>query len=88
VFDHRKERITDDVVSQCHHAAPLDVHTNCVNEGCHLLLFSVMAKKNVRCCSTECYHYSLVRRRAKAIRKGIKMEIRFSKKENQKLFSK
>jgi len=39
VFDHRLgERITDDIVSQCHQCgAPCDVHTNCANEGCHLL---------------------------------------------------
>jgi UPF0176 protein len=39
VFDHRLgERITDDIVSQCHQCGkPCDVHTNCINEGCHLL---------------------------------------------------
>jgi UPF0176 protein len=46
VFDHRLgERITDDIVSQCHQCGkPCDVHTNCINEGCHLFLFNV---KNV-----------------------------------------
>ena len=38
VFDNRLgERITDDVVSQCHQCGkPCDNHTNCTNEGCHL----------------------------------------------------
>ena len=39
VFDHRRaERISDDVVSNCHQCGILcDTHTNCANEGCHLL---------------------------------------------------
>jgi UPF0176 protein len=39
VFDNRLgERITDDIVSQCHQCGKsCDVHTNCLNEGCHLL---------------------------------------------------
>jgi UPF0176 protein len=45
VFDHRLgERITDDIVSQCHQCgAPCDVHTNCANEGCHLLFIQQKA---------------------------------------------
>jgi UPF0176 protein len=67
------ERITDDVVSQCHQCGTAcDVHTNCVNEGCHLLLFSVMlAKKNVRLLFYRmCYHYSLSEEEQKPFAEG------------------
>jgi len=39
VFDERMgERISDDVIAQCHQCgAPCDTHTNCKNDGCHLL---------------------------------------------------
>ena len=58
VFDHRLgERITDDVVSQCHQCGkPCDNHTNCANEGCHLLFIQCDDCKASmeNCCSTEC----------------------------------
>ena len=58
VFDHRLgERITDDIVSQCHQCGkPCDNHTNCENEGCHLLFIQCDNCKNAmeNCCSTEC----------------------------------
>lgn len=43
VFDERMgERISDDIIAHCHQCgAPCDSHTNCKNDGCHLLLFSV-----------------------------------------------
>ena len=39
VFDHRRaEKITDDVIANCHQCgSPCDVHVNCANEACHLL---------------------------------------------------
>ena len=39
MFDHRLgERITDDIISQCHQCGkPCDNHTNCANDACHLL---------------------------------------------------
>jgi len=39
VFDERiGERITDDIISECHQCgAPSDRHTNCKNDACHLL---------------------------------------------------
>ena len=58
VFDNRLgERITDDVVSQCHQCGkPCDNHTNCANDGCHLLFIQCdecqQAMEN--CCSTDC----------------------------------
>lgn len=58
VFDHRLgERITDDIVSQCHQCGkPCDNHTNCENEGCHLLFIQCDDCKAAmeNCCSTEC----------------------------------
>lgn len=58
VFDHRLgERITDDIVSQCHQCGkPCDNHTNCANEGCHLLFIQCDDCKAAmeNCCSTEC----------------------------------
>ncbi len=58
VFDHRLgERITDDIVSQCHQCGkPCDNHTNCLNDGCHLLFIQCDECKAAmeNCCSTEC----------------------------------
>lgn len=58
VFDHRLgERITEDIISQCHQCGkPCDNHTNCLNDACHLLFIQCddcqTAMEN--CCSTEC----------------------------------
>lgn len=77
VFDHRLgERITDDIVSQCHQCGkPCDNHTNCENEGCHLLFIQCdeckVAMEN--CCSSECQeiiHLSLVDQ--VKLRRGVK----------------
>ncbi|MFA9192448.1 rhodanese-related sulfurtransferase [Flavobacterium sp. FZUC8N2.13] len=58
VFDNRLgERITDDIVSQCHQCGkPCDNHTNCVNDGCHLLFIQCDDCKAAmeNCCSAEC----------------------------------
>ena len=58
VFDNRLgERITDDVVSQCHQCGkPCDNHTNCANDGCHLLFIQCDECKSAmeNCCSTDC----------------------------------
>ena len=59
VFDHRLgERITDDIVSQCHQCGkPCDNNTNCENEGCHLLFIQCDECKAAmeNCCSAECH---------------------------------
>ena len=77
VFDHRLgERITDDIVSQCHQCGkPCDNHTNCENEGCHLLFIQCDECKTAmeNCCSTECQeiiHLPLVEQ--VKLRRGIK----------------
>ena len=77
VFDHRLgERITDDIVSQCHQCGkPCDNHTNCENEGCHLLFIQCDECKTAleNCCSTECQeiiHMSLADQ--VKLRRGVK----------------
>lgn len=58
VFDNRLgERITEDIISQCHQCGkPCDNHTNCENDGCHLLFIQCDECKTAmeNCCSTEC----------------------------------
>ena len=58
VFDGRMgERITDDVIAKCHQCgAPCDNHTNCNNDGCHLLFIQCdgCRSKYEGCCSDAC----------------------------------
>ena len=58
VFDERRaERISEDVVSNCHQCGdPFDSHVNCANEACHLLFIQCpkCQEKMDTCCSTEC----------------------------------
>lgn len=58
VFDERLgERITEDIIAQCHQCgAPCDDHTNCLNDGCHLLFIQCKecAAKYEGCCSEAC----------------------------------
>lgn len=58
VFDDRLgERITGDVIAHCHQCgAPCDTHTNCKNDGCHLLFIQCAecARKYDGCCSEAC----------------------------------
>jgi UPF0176 protein len=58
VFDNRLgERITDDIVSKCHQCGnPCDNHTNCANDGCHLLFIQCDSCQSImeNCCSIEC----------------------------------
>jgi UPF0176 protein len=77
VFDHRLgERITYDIVSQCHQCGkPCDNHTNCENEGCHLLFIQCDECKSAmeNCCSDECQeiiHMPLVEQ--VKLRRGVK----------------
>ncbi len=77
VFDGRLgEKISDEIISHCHQCgAPCDTHTNCANEGCHLLFIQcdACAAKYEGCCSDECQkvnHLSEEERKQK--RKGVK----------------
>lgn len=58
VFDERLgERISNDVIAHCHQCGtPCDTHTNCKNEGCHLLFIQCekCAAKMEGCCSQSC----------------------------------
>lgn len=58
VFDERLgERITEEVIAQCHQCGkPCDAHTNCKNDGCHLLFIQCeeCSQKLEGCCSEEC----------------------------------
>jgi len=75
VFDHRRgERISEDIVSNCHQCGnPCDVHVNCENEACHLLFIQCDACKDKMqgCCSEACQEvYNLPFEDQKALRKG------------------
>lgn len=79
VFDERVgERITDDVIAQCHQCgATCDTHVNCANDDCHLLFIQCekCAEKMNRCCTPECMHInSLPVEEQRALRKGRKKE--------------
>jgi UPF0176 protein len=76
VFDDRLgERITDEVIAKCHQCgAPADTHTNCLNDGCHLLFIQceTCKEKMNGCCSAECKNiYALPVEAQKELRKGI-----------------
>lgn len=76
VFDERLgERISDDIVATCHQCGkPCDDHTNCKNDGCHLLFIQCeeCAKKYDGCCSIECKEIiQLPQEQQKEIRRGV-----------------
>ncbi|GAA3631284.1 oxygen-dependent tRNA uridine(34) hydroxylase TrhO [Flavivirga jejuensis] len=75
VFDDRRaERISADVIANCHQCGtPFDVHTNCANEACHLLFIQCDSCKetNENCCSTNCMEINrLPYEEQKELRKG------------------
>lgn len=75
VFDERLgERITDDIISQCHICGtPCDNHHNCANTSCHLLFIQCenCRKKLNNCCSNACQEIiNLGEEEQKALRKG------------------
>ena len=75
VFDERRsERISDDVIANCHQCGePADLHTNCANEACHLLFIQCESckEKMDNCCSTNCKEINkLPFEEQKALRKG------------------
>ena len=76
VFDERLgERISNDIISVCHQCGNLcDTHTNCKNDGCHLLFIQCeeCASKYAGCCSSECAEIiAMPAEKQKEIRKGI-----------------
>ncbi len=75
VFDQRRgERISDDVIAQCHQCGkPCDTHENCANEACHLLFLQCedCAKAMDQCCSDACKEvHGLPYEAQKVLRKG------------------
>lgn len=80
VFDARMgERITDDVLSNCHQCGESsDSHRNCKNLGCHML-FIQCEKCNAQfdgCCSKKCKEiFHLPEDKQKEIRREIAKEI-------------
>ena len=75
VFDERMgERISPDIISVCHQCGqPCDTHTNCKNDGCHLLFIQceACASKYAGCCSEECKAIiALPAEAQKTLRKG------------------
>jgi len=76
VFDDRLgERITEDVIAKCHQCGkPADNHTNCANEGCHLLFIQceACAQQYEGCCSKDCQDFiHLPQEEQKELRKGV-----------------
>jgi UPF0176 protein len=76
VFDDRMgERISGEVIAHCHQCGePADRHTNCRNEGCHLLFIQCAAcsEKYEGCCSPSCQetiHLPLAEQ--EALRRGV-----------------
>ena len=75
VFDQRRsERISDDVIAQCHQCGqPADLHTNCANDACHLLFIQCedCKAKMDNCCSTICMEvHQMPFETQKELRKG------------------
>ncbi len=85
VFDHRRsERISDDVISNCHQCGEAcDMHINCANEGCHLLFIQceICSEKMEFTCSKECYEIiQLPFEEQKELRKGTHASNKIFKK--------
>jgi UPF0176 protein len=85
VFDDRRgERVSDDVIANCHQCgAPFDAHTNCANEACHLLFIQCDACKSTmnNCCNDACKEiHELPHEVQKELRKGLIVSNKIFKK--------
>lgn len=79
VFDERVgERITDEVIAECHQCSePCDNHTNCLNDACHLLFIQCLACKEKfdGACTPACQKIAnLPIEEQRKLRKGRKSE--------------
>ncbi|GAA0561073.1 oxygen-dependent tRNA uridine(34) hydroxylase TrhO [Chitinophaga japonensis] len=90
VFDERLgERISNDIISHCHQCGqPCDTHTNCKNDGCHLLFIQceACAAQYEGCCSEACQsvlHLPAAER--EKLRKGIDKGQMIFNKSKQRL---
>ncbi|MBL4604285.1 MAG: rhodanese-related sulfurtransferase [Flavobacteriaceae bacterium] len=85
VFDHRRaEKISDDVVANCHQCGkPCDLHVNCANQACHLLFIQCdeCSETMENTCSTECQEIiQLSYEEQKELRKGTHASNKIFKK--------
>jgi UPF0176 protein len=92
VFDDRMgERITGEVIAVCHQCGrPADTHTNCRNEGCHLLFIQCAecAARYEGCCSTECQTViHLPEAEQQRLRKGVEKDRRLFNKARSRMSS-
>ena len=90
MFDDRLgERITDDVIAKCHQCGePADTHTNCGNDGCHLLFIQCekCAVEFNGCCSAACKDiHDLPSEEQKNLRKGIEKGNMIFNKSRQRM---
>jgi UPF0176 protein len=90
VFDGRLgEAVGVEVISVCHQCGePCDSHTNCSNEGCHLLFIQCKscAEKMDGCCSIECKTvHQLPEEKKKELRKGTKNGVMVFNKSRQRM---
>lgn len=85
VFDDRMgERITEDVIAHCHQCGkPADTHTNCKNDGCHLLFIQCRdcATQYDGCCSEACQEEHHMPEEAQR-------ELRAGREHSHKIFNK
>lgn len=92
VFDERLgERISEEIISQCHQCGePCDTHTNCANEGCHLLFIQCekCAAKYNGCCSEACTEVLALPEEEQAqLRKGVDKGLMLFNKSRRRLKS-
>lgn len=90
VFDDRLgERITADIIARCHQCGrPADSHTNCKNNGCHLLFIQceACAAEYDGCCSTFCKSiYNMPLEAQKEMRRGLDKGMMVFNKARQRL---
>lgn len=91
VFDDRLgERITDEIIATCHQCGFVaDTHTNCANDGCHLLLIQCEKCSEIfnGCCSSDCKDiFALPHDKQKELRKGNEKEnMIFNKSRHRKI---
>ena len=90
VFDDRLgEKITEDIIAKCHQCgAPCDTHTNCKNDGCHLLFIQcpTCAETYAGCCTQACTDIvHLPMEKQIKLRKGIDKGQQIFNKSKQRL---
>jgi len=85
VFDDRMaERISDDVISNCHQCGePCDTHSNCANVHCNLLFIQCESCREMmeNCCTEDCMTINrLPAEEQKELRKGKEVSNKIFKK--------